>query len=126
MYRALVGGLLFGARAVLLSCVGRLVFLMRVCLRWFPALASGCLCMPQHCVPIDDDRPSIAVGQWQTNYTESIRFALSCIVFILRLNSGALVHCCSELGGRGTAACTVHPTAGRALGPCTLEGQWRR
>ena len=49
MYGAPLGGLLFAARAASLACVGELAFLIRVCLRWFPALVSGCLCMPyQH------------------------------------------------------------------------------
>ena len=46
MYRALVGGLIFGARAALLACVGGLAFLMRMCLRWFPAHVPDCLCVP--------------------------------------------------------------------------------
>ena len=38
MRHALVGGLLLGARAALLACVGGLAFFMRECLWWFPAL----------------------------------------------------------------------------------------
>ena len=52
MYSSLVGELLFAARAALLACVGGLAFLMRVCLRWFPALNSDCLCMPNHHVSL--------------------------------------------------------------------------
>ena len=48
MCRALVGGLLFRARAALLACVDGLAFLMRVCLRWFPALVPDSLCVPSH------------------------------------------------------------------------------
>ena len=42
--------LLFGTHAVLLASVGRLAFLLRVCLRWFPALVSDYLYMPNPCV----------------------------------------------------------------------------
>ena len=45
-------GLLFAAHAALLACVGGLAFLMRVCLRWFPALVSDCLRMPNHLVSL--------------------------------------------------------------------------
>ena len=48
MYRALVAGLLVGARAAFLACIGGLAFLMRVCLRWFPALVPDCFCIPHH------------------------------------------------------------------------------
>ena len=46
MYSSLVGGLLFEACAALLACVGGQAFIVRVCLRWFPALVSDCLRMP--------------------------------------------------------------------------------
>ena len=52
MYSGLVGGLLFAARAALLACVGGLAFIVRVCLRWFPALVSDCLRMPNHHVSL--------------------------------------------------------------------------
>ena len=32
-----------------------IAFLVRVCLRWFPALVSDCLYMPQHCVFLFND-----------------------------------------------------------------------
>ena len=35
-----------------LKCVGGLAFLTCVCLRWFPALVSGCLCVPHHCISL--------------------------------------------------------------------------
>ena len=52
MYSALIGGLLFAARAALMACVGGLAFLVRVCLRWFPALVSYFLCMLNHHVSL--------------------------------------------------------------------------
>ena len=52
MYSGLVVGLLFAARTALLACVGGLAFLIRVCLRWLPALVSDCLCMPSHHVSL--------------------------------------------------------------------------
>ena len=52
MYSALVGGLPFVARAALLACVRGMAFLVRVCLRWFPALVSDCLYMPNHCISL--------------------------------------------------------------------------
>ena len=52
MYSSLVEGLLFAARAALLACVDGLAFLMRVRLRWFPALVSDCLRMPDHHVSL--------------------------------------------------------------------------
>ena len=52
MCSALVGGLLFAARAALLACVGGLAFLIRLCLRWFPALVSDCPGMPNHHVSL--------------------------------------------------------------------------
>ena len=51
-YSGLVGGLLLVAHAALLACVGGLTFLMRTCLRWFPALVSDCLRMPNHRVSL--------------------------------------------------------------------------
>ena len=36
---------MFAARAALLACVGGLAFLMRACLRWFPAQVSDCMRM---------------------------------------------------------------------------------
>ena len=48
MRSGLAGGLLFAARAVFLACVGGLACLMRMHLRWFPALVPDCLCMPNH------------------------------------------------------------------------------
>ena len=66
------GGVVFGARAALSACVGRLAFLMRVCLRWLPALASGCLFMPHHHVLVsteqqpDSRKPRKAHTQMQT------------------------------------------------------------
>ena len=36
------------ARAALLACVGGLALLMRARLRWFPALVTDLLCMPNH------------------------------------------------------------------------------
>ena len=33
------GGLPFAACAALLACAGGMTFLMRVCLRWFPAVS---------------------------------------------------------------------------------------
>ena len=41
-------GSAWGGRAYLI--VARLTFLVRVCLLWFPALGSDCLCMPNYCV----------------------------------------------------------------------------
>ena len=35
-----------------LASIGGLALLVRVCLRWFPALVSGCLYMPSHCVSL--------------------------------------------------------------------------
>ena len=48
----LAGGLPFVARVVVLACVGGLACLVRVCLWWFPALVSDCLCMPGYCVSL--------------------------------------------------------------------------
>ena len=45
-----VGGLPFVARVALLACVGGLAVIVRVCLWWFPALVSDCVCMLNHCV----------------------------------------------------------------------------
>ena len=42
----LVGGMPCMAHAALLACVGELAFIVRVCLRWFPALVHDCLCNP--------------------------------------------------------------------------------
>ena len=47
-----LGGCFLVPRAVWLACVGRLAFLVRVCLRCFPALVSDCLYMPNHCVSL--------------------------------------------------------------------------
>ena len=44
----LLGGCFLAPRAVMLACVGRLASLVRVCLRWSPAVVSICLCMPSH------------------------------------------------------------------------------
>ena len=52
MHSSLVGVLLFATRAALLACVGGLAFRMRLCLRWFPALVSDCLCIPHHHVSL--------------------------------------------------------------------------
>ena len=46
---ARLGGCFLAPRTVWLACVGRLLFLVRVCLCWFPALGSDCLCMPNYC-----------------------------------------------------------------------------
>ena len=46
VYSGLVEGLPFVAHAALLACVGGLSFPMHVYRRWFPALASDCLRMP--------------------------------------------------------------------------------
>ena len=43
-------GCFLAPRAVLLACVGRLAFLVRVCLRCFPAVVSDCLYMPNYCL----------------------------------------------------------------------------
>ena len=43
---------MFAARAALLACVGGLAFLIRLCLRWFPALVSDCPGMPNHHVSL--------------------------------------------------------------------------
>ena len=43
-----LGGCFLAPRAVLLACVGGLAFLVRVCLRWLPALVTNCLCMLNH------------------------------------------------------------------------------
>ena len=45
-----LGGCFLAPRAVWLACAGWLTFLVRVCLCWFPALGSDCLCMPNYCV----------------------------------------------------------------------------
>ena len=41
-----------GVASLHLVHCGRLAFLVRVCLRWFPALLSYCLCMPNYCVSL--------------------------------------------------------------------------
>ena len=47
-----VGVLPFVARVALLACVGGLTFIVRVCLEWFPALVSDCVCMPGYCISL--------------------------------------------------------------------------
>ena len=48
MYSGLVGGLLFVPLVELLTCIGGLAFLTRVCRALFSALVSDCLRMPNH------------------------------------------------------------------------------
>ena len=52
MYSGLAGRLLFVARVALLACVGELTFIVRLCLRCFPALVSDCPYIPNHCVSL--------------------------------------------------------------------------
>ena len=64
MYSGLVGGLLFVVRAALLACVGRLAFIVRVCLRGFPALVPACLRIPNHRASPCNTYSCAPVGSW--------------------------------------------------------------
>ena len=67
LYRILVGDC-----AALSACFSRLAFLMRVCLQWFPAQTSSCLCILHHRVSLKYQKVFMHLRYVESRWREKI------------------------------------------------------